>query len=180
MVTLIDISISPRPWKFHHIWVTLLYLIGYLIFQVFYIVVFDGTDMYDNDYVYPILKWKSDPVNATIVAFGVILSAVLAHTILWLFASIRDKPREESYVKLYDKVAIKDVPEDESYNINNDNMLYLYIHYILYINGDYAYMLSYMVYLLLYMLYIYTLTSIYKLCQMQDNAETDNGINCLA
>ena len=171
-----DISIISRPWKFGDIWVTMFYLIGYLIFQVIYIVLFEGTDMYDNDYVYSILKWKSDPLKSSCIAFGVILSAVLVHTILYFFAKNRNKPREKLISNEYDKAVTKDGHEDGNYN--NANVLHFYIYYILYINGHYTYMLSYMVYLFLYILYIHTLTIIYQSYQVQDSTEADNEI-CL-
>ena len=121
VVTLIDISISSRPWRYGHIWHTWLYAIVYLAFQVIYIMVFDGTDGNDNEYVYDIFQWKSEPLKATGVAFGVILSAALVYTILWLFAFVRDKLWESCISKSQDKVFILQFPEVNNYN-NNQNV----------------------------------------------------------
>lgn len=39
----------------------------YLLFNVLYVVAFDGTDLWGNDYVYPLNDWKRAPMTSVLI-----------------------------------------------------------------------------------------------------------------
>merc|ERR1712113_331548 len=55
IVTLIDVPVSSRPWRYAHLYLSLIYGFVYVAFQLIYILGFDGTDGAGNDWIYPIL-----------------------------------------------------------------------------------------------------------------------------
>ena len=114
MVTLIDISISSRPWRYGQLYLTAIYGLAYTIFQVIYIVAFGGTDSDGHDYVYAIFKWKTETLKATGYSAGVVIAAILAYTLLWFLAFIRDKVWERLFCKPQDEVVILELSEAKS------------------------------------------------------------------
>ena len=44
-------------------WCPMVFGLVYGIFNIIYIVAFDGTDPYGHDYVYDILDWNNNPGN---------------------------------------------------------------------------------------------------------------------
>ena len=62
----------------------------YVVFQLVYILGFDGQDSQGNDWIYPILDWKNNPGEATGWVVGVIIMLVFTTGILCLIAFIRD------------------------------------------------------------------------------------------
>ena len=91
MVTLIDVSVSSQPWRYGQLYVTVAYGQVYLVFQITYLVVFGGTDADGHDYIYSIFKWKTETLKATGYAAGMTIVLILAYTLLWCLAFLRDK-----------------------------------------------------------------------------------------
>ena len=108
VVTLIDVVVSARPWRYSHVCVSLIYGFVYVSFQLIYILGFDGTDASGNDWIYPIMKWKTEPGQATLWVGLVLLVAALGHGLLCLLAFIRDKTWEKYFSKsLVEDVALE-------------------------------------------------------------------------
>ena len=61
MTAIVDTWVSSRPHRVHHAWSPLLVGSLYIVFNVVYIVAFDGTDPKGRDYIYPVLKWNESP-----------------------------------------------------------------------------------------------------------------------
>ena len=118
VVTLLDVSVGSRPWRYGHMYVAVSYGIVYLLFQVIYVAAFDGTDQYGNDYVYGIFKWKTEPLKATGYVAMMIVVLILAHTFLWLLSIIRDKLWERWFAREQDEVVILGKSESNAGNVN--------------------------------------------------------------
>ena len=91
VVTLIDVALSARPWRFCHVYIPLTYGFVYVAFQLIYILGFNGRDPWDHDWIYPILDWKHDPGVAVGWVFGVLVMLVFVYGLLCLLGFARDK-----------------------------------------------------------------------------------------
>ena len=71
-------------------WCSMLVGLIYMIFNLLYIVVFDGTDPNGNDWVYPVLDWNHELgqtmlfVGLSVVGFPVLFS------VFYFYAKLRD------------------------------------------------------------------------------------------
>ena len=119
MVTLIDVCVSSRPWKFGHVYVVQIYGGAYGIFQLIYILGFDGTDASGNDWVYPIMKWKTDPGEAVMWVAIVLAVSIMGHGLLCLLAYGQDVLWKNIFCK--DRSITKDSQEAKVYNTVTDN-----------------------------------------------------------
>ena len=54
-------------------WCPMVFGLVYGIFNIIYIVAFDGTDPYGHDYVYDILDWNNNPGNNILLAAWLII-----------------------------------------------------------------------------------------------------------
>jgi hypothetical protein len=61
VTAIVDTWVSGRPHRLQHVWCPLLFGLVYMIFNVVYVVAFDGTDPNGRDYIYPVLKWNESP-----------------------------------------------------------------------------------------------------------------------
>ena len=91
MFAILDTFVSSRPWRLAHAWCPLLFGCIYVIFNVLYVVTFEGTDIFGHDWVYPVLKWNEEPAQSggfVAVSIAVIL---LCHIIFWGLTKFRDR-----------------------------------------------------------------------------------------
>ena len=91
MLSIIDIGISSRPWRYDHLYLPLSFVVAYIVFQLVYIIAFNGTDPWGNEYIYRVVKWKSEPLKAAGFALVLILVVVSVYNTLLRFSLIRDK-----------------------------------------------------------------------------------------
>ena len=116
MITVIDVSVSSRPWRYAHIYISLIYGNTYVAFQLIYILGFNGTDANGNDYIYPVLDWKNDPGTAVIWVVLVLVVLFFAQGFLCLLAFARDKLWEQFLGKSPNKVAALELTSVKSYD----------------------------------------------------------------
>jgi len=91
VISLIDVPLSSRPWRYAHIYIGFIYGFTYLGFQLIYILGFDGTDSGGNEWIYPILDWKEEPGIAVGWSVAFIVLMLISHGGLCLLAWARDK-----------------------------------------------------------------------------------------
>jgi len=90
LIALIDTFVSSRPWRLWHIWCPMVFGLVYGIFNIIYIVAFDGTDPFGHDYVYDILDWNNNPgMSAAFVCGTVVLFPILV-SVFYFLAKFRD------------------------------------------------------------------------------------------
>ena len=83
--------VSNRPWNIWHLWYPMLYSILYLIFNVIYIVPFEGLNPKGSPWIYKILDWKENPGRSVLMSLGLIFVAVpLASVALYFLTKFRD------------------------------------------------------------------------------------------
>ena len=90
VITLIDVPVSSRPWRYSHLYLSFIYGFVYVAFQLIYIFGFDGEDAYGNPWIYPILDWKNDFGQAVGWCFLIMVILVFAQGFLCLLAFARD------------------------------------------------------------------------------------------
>ena len=106
VITLIDVPLSSRPWRYSHIYLAFIYGFAYVGFQLIYILGFDGQDSNGNDWIYPILDWKNEPGKAVGWTVATLVLCVFSYAGLCLLAWARDKlwekligpPRKENRI----------------------------------------------------------------------------------
>jgi len=91
VIAFVDTIISSRPWKIGHFYFVIVYGLVYFIFQIVYIMGFDGTDKYCHDYIYPIVNWKSDFGNALTIYMAINVLIVFCHFLFCFLTLARDK-----------------------------------------------------------------------------------------
>ena len=69
----------------------MIYGFAYAGFQVIYILAFDLKDDEGNDYIYDILKWKTNPGKAAGTVAMILVMMIFAHGFLCFLAFVRDK-----------------------------------------------------------------------------------------
>ena len=116
IVALVDTFISARPWKIGHFYFVTIYGIIYLIFQILYVIAFDGTDEKCNDYIYKILKWKTEFGKALTMYLGIFALVIFFHYLFCLLTLARDK------LWLYTYKRSNNRSEDD---IENENRAYM-------------------------------------------------------
>ena len=110
VVTLLDIVISERPWRFcHAIYPELLALV-YLVFNVIYVVL-GGENANGEDYIYPILDWNNAPGTAVLWVILFIVTIVVSQAFLCLFVFIRGKFFEHLRDKFCDGIEMENFAE---------------------------------------------------------------------
>ena len=62
----------------------------YMIFNVIYILGFDGTGMHGEPYVYPILDWKNKPGQCALLVGGCVVGFPPLFSLLYFLAKFRD------------------------------------------------------------------------------------------
>ena len=83
--------ISNRPWNIWHLWCPMLYSILYLIFNVIYVVPFEGLNPKGFPWIYKILAWNEKPGRSVLMSLGLIFVAVpLASVALYFLTKFRD------------------------------------------------------------------------------------------
>ena len=83
--------ISNRPWNIWHLWYPMLYSILYLIFNVIYIVQFEGLNPKGFPWIYKILDWNKNLGRSVLISLGLIFIAVpLASVALYFLTKFRD------------------------------------------------------------------------------------------
>ena len=90
VISLIDVPVSSRPWRYSHVYISFIYGFLYIAFQLIYILVLNGEDASGNPWIYPILDWKNDPGKAVGWVVLVMVILVFAHGFLCLLAFSRD------------------------------------------------------------------------------------------
>ena len=91
VLAFVDTFISSRPWKIGHFYFVTVYGLLYFIFQILYIMGFDGTDASCHDYIYDILNWKSDFGNALTIYMAIFVLTLFCHFLFCLLTLARDK-----------------------------------------------------------------------------------------
>ena len=91
VLAFVDTIISSRPWKIGHFYFVIVYGLLYFIFQILYIMAFDGTDEYCRDYIYDILNWKSEFGKALTKYLGIFAFVIFFHFLFCLLTRVRDK-----------------------------------------------------------------------------------------
>jgi len=91
IIAFTDILVSARPWRVQHFYVPLIYGIVYGLFQVIYIVGIGGKDEKGHDYIYRILKWKSEPGKAVAFTLAICLMGLIFYLLICLLAYGRDR-----------------------------------------------------------------------------------------
>jgi len=87
VIVLVDVFISARPWRFHHVYMPVTFGLTYLTFSIVYYYA-GGTDAAGNAYIYPILDW-SDPGPTVGYVFLCVVAVVLIHAVLFGFYRLR-------------------------------------------------------------------------------------------
>ena len=83
--------ISNRPWNLWHMWCPMLYSVLYFIFNVIYVVAFEGTNPKNNPWIYKILNWNQKPGRSVLMCLALIFVAVpLISVALYFLTKFRD------------------------------------------------------------------------------------------
>ena len=83
--------ISNRPWNIWHLWCPMLYSIIYLIFNVIYVVPFEGLNPKGFPWIYKILDWNKNLGRSVLMSIGLIFVAVpLTSIALHFLTKFRD------------------------------------------------------------------------------------------
>ena len=91
LIVLLDIMISNRPWNLWHMWCPMLYSVLYFIFNVIYVVAFEGTNPKKNPWIYKILNWNQKPGRSVLMCLALIFVAVpLISVALYFLTKLRD------------------------------------------------------------------------------------------
>ena len=113
MIALVDTIVSSRPWNIWYVLYPTSLGIAYLIFNVIYILVFNGTNSKGEEYVYDILDWKNNPGLAVGLMFGVVIGFPLAFCLYYLLAMIRDY--------LWKKICMQDIDIGHTNLVQSNN-----------------------------------------------------------
>ena len=97
----------------------MLYSILYLIFNVIYVVPFEGLNPKGSPWIYKILAWNENPGRSVLMSLGLIFVAVpLASVALYFLTKFRDflwskknknsrvQPKEETQMNSFEKMTI--------------------------------------------------------------------------
>ena len=96
----------------------------YICFNVTYILIFDGTNSENKEYIYSIMDWKKYPGSAIGLSFGLIIVQPLIFCLFYLFSMLRDYcwkkflmvDTGENQTKLYSAIRPIVDPVDQSLN----------------------------------------------------------------
>ena len=90
VVAILDTVVSSRPWSLWHSWFVAFCGLFYLLFNAMYILVFNGTGIDGQEYIYSIMDWKNDPLTCVFWMFGVAIGNPMAFLFFYLIAMLRD------------------------------------------------------------------------------------------
>ena len=109
VITLIDVAISARPWRFCHAIYPFLFALTYLGFNVIYTVVLGGKNSKGEDFVYSILDWGNTPTTAIlwVVVFTILI--IVSQMILCILSFTKEKVFEHWRKKFRDDIQMENV-----------------------------------------------------------------------
>ena len=88
-MALLDTFISSRPWRMWHMWCPMLLGLIYMIFNLLYIVAFDGT-FGGHEYVYPVLDWKNKLGETMLLVCLSLVGFPVLFCLFYFWAKLRD------------------------------------------------------------------------------------------
>ena len=88
---ILDTIVSSRPWKIGHFWMLMLLGVIYCSFNYVYVVVFNGTNFKNEEFIYPVLDWKKDFKSAMIFCSLSVLFLGIIHCMFCLISYLRDR-----------------------------------------------------------------------------------------
>ena len=95
LITILDVTVSGRPWRLAHVYLSLVLCSLYIFFQMIYILGFDGKSKdYEGkkyeDYIYSVFQWKSTPGIAIGYFVLMLVCALFVHGFFCALAVGRD------------------------------------------------------------------------------------------
>ena len=122
IIALVDTFVSSRPWRLWHCWCPILFGAAYLIFNILYVVVFDGTNTKGEDFVYDVLQWNENPgMSALFVVVSMVVIPVL-FSVFYFEAKLRDR----IWAKWYQGFDLESEDADNVASLNNSRVTGVY------------------------------------------------------
>ena len=96
LISILDVMVSARPWRFAHVYLSVASCSFYIFFQIIYILGFDGKSKdYEGqkyeDYIYSVFQWKSTPGMAIGYFILMLVCALFTHGFFCILAFTRDR-----------------------------------------------------------------------------------------
>jgi hypothetical protein len=109
LITLIDVVTSSRPWRFCHAYLSVAFSLVYVAFNIFYVLGLNLKNRKGQDFIYPILDWRSDPGKAVVWVGVAMIIMIVSQGMLCLLSYTRDKVWKWWTQKLADDAEIFDL-----------------------------------------------------------------------